>query len=76
MEIVRLDLIGEMKKRGNERVKSEMMTKTYSHRRQEVIGKSPSVEDLKEKWPALFEASQVSHLESSKGHCLKCFVFL
>ncbi|KAK6303554.1 hypothetical protein J4Q44_G00260080 [Coregonus suidteri] len=33
------------------------MNTTFAHRRQEVINQCPSVEDLKDRWPALFEAS-------------------
>ncbi|XP_037832052.1 uncharacterized protein LOC108247045 isoform X3 [Kryptolebias marmoratus] len=49
------------------------MAKTFAHRRHEIINLSPSIEDIKARWPALFEASHLQdefyritmvHLES------------
>ncbi|KAL3064895.1 hypothetical protein OYC64_001010 [Pagothenia borchgrevinki] len=37
-----------------------MMSKTYSWRRQELVAKSPQVEDFKERWPALFQPFQIN----------------
>ncbi|XP_049912368.1 uncharacterized protein LOC126397547 [Epinephelus moara] len=36
------------------------MAKTFSIRRQEVVNQVPSVSDLKERWPALFDVAQIS----------------
>lgn len=60
LESVRLELISESKKKNNGRVINEMMSRTFSSRRQEIVGQTPSIEDLVERWPALFEESQVS----------------
>lgn len=60
LESVRLELISESKKKINARVINEMMSRTFSSRRQEIVGQTPSVAELLERWPALFEESQVS----------------
>lgn len=39
---------------------SAKMAKTFSIRRQEVVNQVPSVNDLKERWPALFDVAQVN----------------
>ncbi|XP_039901922.1 uncharacterized protein LOC120742591 [Simochromis diagramma] len=36
------------------------MTKTFSIRRQEVVNQAPKINDLKERWPALFDAVQIN----------------
>ncbi|KAI7814028.1 hypothetical protein IRJ41_006620 [Triplophysa rosa] len=36
------------------------MNKTFAHRRHEIINRCPSVQDIKERWPALFQPSQVT----------------
>lgn len=59
LESNRLELISETKKKNNGRVINEMMSRTFSLRRQEIAGQAPSVADLLERWPALFEPSQV-----------------
>ncbi|XP_066499002.1 uncharacterized protein [Hoplias malabaricus] len=49
------------------------MTRTFAHRRHEIVNSSPSIEDIKARWPALFVASHLQdefhqitmvHLES------------
>ncbi|XP_039509454.1 uncharacterized protein LOC120464175 [Pimephales promelas] len=35
------------------------MSRTFSLRRQDIVGQAPSVADLLERWPALFEPSQI-----------------
>ncbi|KAG9273521.1 hypothetical protein AMEX_G12673 [Astyanax mexicanus] len=49
------------------------MAKTFAHRRHEIINQTPSIEDIKARWPALFKASHLQdefhrittvHLES------------
>ncbi|KTG31534.1 hypothetical protein cypCar_00044298 [Cyprinus carpio] len=59
LESNRLELISETKKKNNGRVINEMMSRTFSLRRQEIVGQAPSVADLLERWPALFEPSQI-----------------
>ncbi|XP_039897090.1 uncharacterized protein LOC120739408 [Simochromis diagramma] len=36
------------------------MAKTFSIRRQEVVNQAPKINDLKERWPALFDAVQIN----------------
>ncbi len=58
---MRLDLIEASKKRD---VKSmnDMMARTYSWRRMEVVAQSPDVAKLKVRWSALFEPFQLNDL--------------
>uniref|UniRef100_A0A3Q3FVL1 PB1 domain-containing protein n=1 Tax=Kryptolebias marmoratus TaxID=37003 RepID=A0A3Q3FVL1_KRYMA len=57
----RVQLITEVKKKDNNKLLKEKMAKTFAHRRHEIINLSPSIEDIKARWPALFEASHVSY---------------
>lgn len=59
LEKERLELISDIKKKGNEKIITEKMTKTFSARRVEVVTLSPSVSFFKERWPALFNEAQV-----------------
>lgn len=56
----RVELLDEVKKRNNRQVISEKMAKTFSIRRQEIVNQAPPVNDLKDRWPALFDAAQVN----------------
>lgn len=58
-EEVRIQLLSEVTKRDNSKIVKEKMAKTFAHRRNEIINLSPSIEQVKARWPALFEASQV-----------------
>lgn len=60
LEKERQDLLSEVKKKDNQKTISEKMSKTFSYRRQEVVNEKPAIEDLLHRWPALFEAIQVS----------------
>lgn len=59
LEKDRLALISEMKKKNNEKIITEKMSKTFSTRRAEVVAHSPAVSVFKERWPALFSEAQV-----------------
>lgn len=59
LEKDRMDLIYEVKKKHNEKVVTEKMGKTFALRRLDVVDDSLSVQDLKERWPALFWKDQV-----------------
>ncbi|KAI7789578.1 hypothetical protein IRJ41_019348 [Triplophysa rosa] len=59
LEKEREELVSELKKKNNEKIK-ENMNKTFAHRRHEIINQCPSVQDIKQRWPALFQPSQVS----------------
>ncbi|XP_032362781.1 uncharacterized protein LOC116674409 [Etheostoma spectabile] len=60
LENLRLDLIAAHQKKDSVRSINDMMARTYSWRRQEVVAKSPGVAEFKERWPALFEPFQVN----------------
>ena len=60
LENVRLDLIEASKKRDYKSI-NDMMARTYSWRRMEVVAQSPDVAEFKERWPALFEPFQVNY---------------
>lgn len=57
LEHERAELLNEVKKRNIDWVIiSENMAKTFLIRRQEVVNQAPPVNDLKDRWPALFDA--------------------
>lgn len=58
LEKERVELLYECKRRDNNKVINVKMAKTFSMRRKDVIQKPPVI-DLKSRWPALFEFSQV-----------------
>ncbi|XP_034017420.1 sterile alpha motif domain-containing protein 3 [Thalassophryne amazonica] len=60
LENVRLELLDEVKKRSNCLVISDKMAKTFSIRRQEVVIQAPSISDLRDRWPGLFDATQIN----------------
>lgn len=57
----RIQLLTEVRKRDNNKLIKEKMAKTFAHRRNEIVKQSPTIEDIKARWPALFEASNVSY---------------
>lgn len=67
LESERIALLTEVTKRDNEAVIKTKMEKTFSYRRQEVVDQRPRIEEFKNRWPALFEQSEVSV-------CV-CFIF-
>ncbi|XP_056290726.1 uncharacterized protein LOC130206680 [Pseudoliparis swirei] len=69
----RIQLLTEVRKRDNKKLIKEKMAQTFAHRRNEIVNQSPAIEDIKARWPALFEASNIQdeflrittvHLES------------
>lgn len=60
LEQERILLLTEVMKRDNAMVIKDMMARTFPHRRNDVIIKSLGIEDLKSRWPALFEPCHVS----------------
>lgn len=61
LEKEREELAAEFKKKNCETV-NDKMSKTFPLRRHEIINLCPSVETLKDRWPALFLCSQVSFI--------------
>lgn len=57
----RIQLLTEVRKRDNNKLIKEKMAKTFAHRRNDIVNQSPAIEDIKARWPALFEASNVSY---------------
>lgn len=53
----------KLKKRDSTTVK-ELMSNTFAHRRHDVVSLQMSIKEIKDRWPALFDVSQVS-----KWHC-------
>lgn len=59
LEDERLSLLTEVRKRNNRAVLKNKMEKTFSLRRQEIVAKESGVEEVKERWPALFTVDEV-----------------
>ncbi|XP_068567851.1 uncharacterized protein [Cebidichthys violaceus] len=60
LENERLSLLSEVKKRNNRSVIKSKMDKTFSLRRREIVEKELGVEELKERWPALFSVDEIN----------------
>lgn len=61
LEKERLSLLSEVKKRNNRAVVKAKMDKTFSLRRQDIVAKESPVEELMERWPALFTMDEASY---------------
>lgn len=59
LEMERVALLSEIKKRNNEHIAKLKMEKTFSYRRQEILKGEPLIADVKSRWPALFSAIEV-----------------
>lgn len=59
LEQERTLLLTEVKKRNNDKTIREKMARTFEFRRQEVVDQNPSIENLMERWPALFQVEEV-----------------
>lgn len=60
LEKLREELVTESKKKNNEKIVKDKMSKTFALRRHEIINRCPTVRAMKDRWPALFDPSQVS----------------
>ncbi|KAA8587585.1 hypothetical protein FQN60_016447 [Etheostoma spectabile] len=60
LENTRLELIAANKTKSNGQMINDMMSRTYSCRRWEVVGQSIQVAEFKERWPALFDPFQIN----------------
>lgn len=60
LEKIRETLVLEAKKKNNEDTVAAMMTKTFAHRRQEIIRDAPMIAVFKTRWPALFNMGEVN----------------
>uniref|UniRef100_A0A8C5A1T8 Uncharacterized protein n=1 Tax=Gadus morhua TaxID=8049 RepID=A0A8C5A1T8_GADMO len=59
MEKERIELLTDVKMRNNERVITDKMACTFAYRRQEVVNQEPSIQDFKDRWPALFHQKEI-----------------
>ncbi|KAG1960360.1 hypothetical protein F2P79_006252 [Pimephales promelas] len=59
LEMERQVLLNEVLKKNNTKVIQEIMAKTFSCRRLEVVSGSPAAEHFKERWPALFCEAEI-----------------
>ncbi|XP_038827821.1 growth factor receptor-bound protein 10-like [Salvelinus namaycush] len=66
LERERVEHLGEVQIRDNHNNVSAKMAKTFSYRRQDVVQALP-VKDFKERWPGLFEPSQIIKVYSEDG---------
>ena len=60
----RLKILSELKKKERATV-SALMSNTFAHRRQDVVSLQLSITEIKERWPALFDAPQVRKKQQS-----------
>uniref|UniRef100_A0A9J8A6J0 Uncharacterized protein n=1 Tax=Cyprinus carpio carpio TaxID=630221 RepID=A0A9J8A6J0_CYPCA len=60
LENERVELLNEVKRGVNYQIISEKMAKTFSIRRQEIVSQATPINDLKYRWPALFDAAQIN----------------
>jgi len=56
----RLQILSELKKRDGTTTIKQLMSNTLAHRRHDVVTLQLSIKEIKERWPALFDESQVS----------------
>uniref|UniRef100_A0A8P4GKA6 Sterile alpha motif domain-containing protein 3 n=2 Tax=Dicentrarchus labrax TaxID=13489 RepID=A0A8P4GKA6_DICLA len=59
LEVERVALLTEVKKKNNEAVIKEKMQRTFSYRRQEIL-QEPMITEVRNRWPALFEVGEVN----------------
>ncbi|XP_035525943.1 uncharacterized protein LOC118338089 [Morone saxatilis] len=60
LENLRLELIEASRTKDNVQRINDMMSRTYSCRRREVVGQAMHVTEFKERWPALFDPKQIN----------------
>ncbi|KAK7912340.1 hypothetical protein WMY93_012551 [Mugilogobius chulae] len=60
LENERLSLLTDIKKRDNRAVIKDKMAKTFSLRRREIVERELGVEELRERWPALFTVDEIN----------------
>lgn len=74
LEQERLNLLTEVNIKNNISVVKDKMSKTFAHRRHEVVELCPGIAEFKDRWPALFDVFQINeefrrittlHLEST-----------
>ena len=59
LEQKRISLLAELQKRNNRQTIKEKMAKTFGYRRQEIMCKQLSIEDILVRWPGLFQMEEI-----------------
>ncbi|KAF6725094.1 Sterile alpha motif domain-containing protein 3 [Oryzias melastigma] len=59
LELIRKELLEDVKKKNNAKEIQEKMAATFSSRRLEVVKSSPAIKDFLERWPALFSETEI-----------------
>ncbi|XP_042354024.1 uncharacterized protein LOC121951665 isoform X2 [Plectropomus leopardus] len=60
LESVRLELLVASRAKDSNKMINDMMSRTYSCRRREVVGQTVTVAEFTERWPALFDPVQIN----------------
>lgn len=63
MEKEREFLLTEVKKRGSRTIVAQKMEQTFAFRRQEVIDQETTVDEVRTRWPALFQITEVHFMQ-------------
>ncbi len=59
LEIARVELLSDVKKKNNRETIKTKMQRTFALRRQEVLRCAPMISDFMMRWPALFDVTEV-----------------
>ena len=74
LEMQRLNMVEEFKKTAAERdmlLINQQMQRTFSLRREEIVNSAPPIDELRDRWPALFCEPQVSRKPTTLKNHLK-----
>ncbi|KAK5600438.1 hypothetical protein CRENBAI_021735 [Crenichthys baileyi] len=73
-ELDRNQLIAESKKRDSTVIK-DSMSRTFAHRRHDVVRLQMSISDIKDRWPALFDVSQSGiPIQQTREVVIRCLI--
>ncbi|XP_052427891.1 uncharacterized protein LOC128021448 isoform X2 [Carassius gibelio] len=71
LEVERVALLTEVKKKNNETIIKEKMQRTFSYRRQEIL-QEPMITEVRNRWPALFEVEENEDINTRRDCILRC----
>ncbi|XP_025758453.1 uncharacterized protein LOC109194304 isoform X2 [Oreochromis niloticus] len=74
LELERISLLTELKKRNNEKTVREKMARTFEFRRKEVVDKKPDIKNLLERWPGLFQMEEDAGADIRRECILKSLI--
>ncbi|CAI5648615.1 unnamed protein product [Oreochromis niloticus] len=74
LELERISLLTELKKRNNEKTVREKMARTFEFRRKEVVDKKPDIKNLLERWPGLFQMEEDADADIRRECILKSLI--